>query len=171
VKHIGSLVDVRVVVVALVLAVVCGLAARPVARKTGATKRSSFVALSALALIAALTLANRGVVVSRNRVVTQLTWWTEGWGHLPSNIGDLGWWMNVLLFVPAGALWTFVTGKAAPTVVSLAIASFVIETAHATVLSGIGDPADLVANMAGAGLGSPAGCAIARRIGAIARQA
>jgi hypothetical protein len=42
--------------------------------------------------------------------------------------------------------------------------SFVIETAHATVLSGIGDPVDLVANVAGASLGSMVGSAVTRRV-------
>jgi VanZ like family len=164
VRHIGSLVDARVIVVAVVLTAVCGWTARLAARRTGAMWTISFAALLSLALIAALTVANRGVVISREKAVAQVTWWAKGWGRLPSVFADLGWWMNVVLFVPAGVLWTAVTNRPLRIVLYLAALSFAIETAHAMVLAGIGDPTDLIANVAGGTLGSLVGIAVARPV-------
>ncbi|MDW3214106.1 MAG: VanZ family protein [Ilumatobacteraceae bacterium] len=129
------------------------LAAVAVRRRGGPAWRL-FLALAGTVLIATMTIANRGIVVSDEGLAYDLTWWSRNWDALPGLVGgDIGWWLNVALFVPAATGWTVLTGR--PAVVSGVLVALVlaIETLHATVLSGAGDPTDVVANVLGIAIG------------------
>lgn len=152
-RHILTLVDGRVAAIAAVLFGVSTLAAVAV-RKRGGPAWRLFLALAGTVLIVVMTIANRGIVVSDEGLAYDLTWWSRNWDTLPGLIGgDIGWWLNVALFIPAAVGWTLLTGR--PAIVSSVLVAFVlaIETLHATVLSGAGDPTDVVANMLGVALG------------------
>jgi hypothetical protein len=61
--------------------------------------------------------------------------------------------LNVALFVPAGAVWTWLTRRAGRTLGALVLGSFVIECLQAVTGAGGNDLLDLVANFFGALLG------------------
>lgn len=154
--HLLSLVNDRVGVIAVVLLAVSAVSAAWIGHQRGRLVGSQWLAaLAASVVIVSMTLTNRGLVVSQAGMGRDLTWWARNWPALPGAIGDdPGWWLNVVLFVPAGAAWTWLTGRPVAATLALTIASIVVETLHATVLSGAGDPADLVANSIGAASGS-----------------
>lgn len=148
-NHILTLVDARVVAISAVLLVASIVAAVVTQRRNGPAMYV-FVALSGSALVMALTLANRGIVDSAEDLGHALTWWTRNWTALPSLIGgDLGWWLNIVLFIPAALGWTLLTRRPKAVAAALTVAVLVIETLHATMLSGAGDPSDVVANVTG----------------------
>lgn len=152
-RHVLTLVDGRVVALAVVLLVLAAVTALVVDRRSGAGWRT-FFALCGTALIATLTIGNRGIVVSNNGLADDFTWWTRNWGTLPSLVsGDIGWWFNVALFVPAATGWTVLTKRPFAVSVVLLLAVVAIETLQATVLSGAGDPTDVVANGLGIAIG------------------
>jgi hypothetical protein len=162
-RHILTLVDGRVVGLAALLLASAALVAFVVGRRNGPAWHL-FIALGGTALIATMTIGNRGIVVSTNGLADDFTWWTRNWGTLPSLMSvDLGWWLNVALFVPAALGWTLVTMRPLAVSVVLALVVFAIETLQATVLSGAGDPTDVVANALGIALGVGAAFAWSRR--------
>lgn len=165
-RHVLTLVDGRVVVVAAVLTTLSLLAGEVVRRRNGPAAAVVVAALGS-SLVVVLTLVNRGIVVSTASLAHDLTWWTRNWAALPALVGgDLGWWCNVALFIPAAAGWTHLTGRPVPAAVGLVVLSIAIETLQATVLSGAGDPTDVVANA----LGIAAGVTIALRSLRVARR-
>lgn len=152
-SHILTLVDGRVVMAALLM-LAASVAIAGVVRSQGGPAGLTFVALASVVLVVSLTLVNRGVAVSDRGPEFDLTWWTRNWAALPSLVAfDLGWWCNAALFVPAGFVWTALTERPRIVLVVVVAAVIAIETLHATVLSGAADPGDLVANVAGVGLG------------------
>ncbi len=162
-RHILTLVDGRVALIGAALMVLSGLAALSVQRREGPAVRL-FLALSGSVLVASLTIFNRGIVVSGAGLVHDLMWWSRNWDTLPGLVvGDIGWWLNIALFVPAAVGWTLLTCR--PAVVFSVCAGVVltIESLHATVLSGAGDPADVIANLLGAAIGAGAAVAFRRR--------
>ena len=83
---------------------------------------------------------------------------------------DIGWWLNVVLFVPAAVGWTLFTMRPFAVAAVLLLVVIAIETLQATVLSGAGDPTDLVANALGVALGVGAAVAWTQRSETAARQ-
>jgi hypothetical protein len=156
VRHVLSLVDDRVVVVAAALLTLAALATWPVSTVWRQSRWLVFVGLASIVLIVVLTLANRAFIGG-----SDVGWFLDGWGGLPTAVVDPGWWLNLALFVPAGWAWTQLTRRPGVVVIALAATSFLIESLHATKLAGIGDPADLVANV----LGATVGALLARRLG------
>lgn len=153
VRHVLTLFDDRVGWVALALTLVGAVVAVSTRRRTGRAGWV-FAAWTSGVLIVSVTLVNRGVLRSDDGWSSDLTWWARHWSDLPAAVtSDLGWWSNLVLFVPAGAVGCWLWGRLLRIVAGLAAVSFAIETLHATVLSGAADPADLVANTAGAALG------------------
>ena len=169
VRHILTLFDGRVVVLAVVLAL-AALVAVVVRRRTGDAWQL-FLALCGSALIATMTIGNRGIVVFHIGVADDFTWWTRNWGTLPSLMSsDIGWWLNVALFVPAAVGWTLFTMRPLAVAAVLLFVVIAIETLQATVLSGAGDPTDLVANTLGVAFGVGAAVAWMRRSETAARR-
>ena len=84
-RHILTLFDGRVVVLAVVLLALAALVAVVVGRRTD-TVWQLFLALCGSALIATMTIGNRGIVVSDMGFADDFTWWTRNWGTLPSLI-------------------------------------------------------------------------------------
>ncbi|CAN5703214.1 hypothetical protein BH24ACT5_BH24ACT5_13750 [soil metagenome] len=154
VRHVLTLFDDRVAVVVAVLVVGAAVSARPLARSWGGTPRKIFVAMVSGVLILAVTIVNRGIVVSRRGLAHDLTWWARHWSTLPALVaGDIEWWLKRGTVPPAGWAWATLTRRPGRTFIALVVASFAIETLHATVLAWAGDPTDLVANVLGAGIG------------------
>jgi hypothetical protein len=89
----------------------------------------------------------------------------RNWAELPGAVTDPGWWLNVVLFAPAAAVWAWLVRR--PTVIALVLigASFAIETMQATVMTGIDDIADFVANSIGVVAGWALGRAALTRLG------
>lgn len=105
--------------------------------------------------ILAVTLFDRQGTLRQASVADGLTWWLHGWSDVPDLArGDAGWRLNVILFVPAGAAWTWLVRRPGRVVAGLAAASFVIETVQAITYLGAPDPGDLVANSLGAAVGA-----------------
>ena len=168
-RHVLTLVDGHVVALAMVLLVMAAIAALVVGRRNGGGWRT-FFALCGTALIATLTIGNRGIVVSYNGLADDFTWWTRNWGTLPSLVsGDIGWWFNVALFVPAAIGRTVLTKRPFAVSVVLLLAVVAIETLQATVLSGAGDPTDVVANGLGIAIGVGASLVWSRRLRTVER--
>ena len=72
------------------------------------------------------------------------------------------WLLNAALFMPLAALLVLARKPLWLVVVALAALSFTIETIQAFTSWGVGDPADFVANSAGAILGAIAGWVLAK---------
>jgi hypothetical protein len=148
-----SLVDARTLVVAAGLVIASVAIHRPLGRRTHRRPLRVVAALLGGTGVVVLTLANRGVVVSDESIARQLTWWARRWTEVPTAPGHLGWWLNVVLFIPVAVFARLLPSRPRTVIAAAFVASIAIETAHATVLSGIGDPADLIANVAGAVVG------------------
>lgn len=160
-----SLFDDRVGVVSAALLVVAAVIARPLAQRWLRPPWHAFVGLATLVLIVAVTLVNRGVVVAPS-VADGLTWWSRHWAAIGAQIRwQLGWWLNVALFVPAAFVWGVITRRPGRTWIALVVLSLVIETLHGTVLAGAGDPADLLANAVGAAVGAFVAVVWLQRVG------
>lgn len=82
-----------------------------------------------------------------------LTWPAHGLTDL--RLLDLGveGWSNVLLYVPASALWSAMTGRRWRVAVAFTGCSFLIESLQAGLLVRVADPQDLYANALGAVIG------------------
>lgn len=128
--------------------------ARPIARPWWQVAS----AFASVAGILAVTLVTRARQLSPwNRGAWATDWLHDGelWRHALAL--DHGWLLNVALFVPAGALLTYVTRRPMLTFAGLVVGSVVIEFVQRRYGLGVADPADLVANTIGAGIGVCAG--------------
>jgi len=81
------------------------------------------------------------------------TWWRAGWGDVPQALRDSEGLLNVALFVPAGFLWTLLTGRPPRVLVALLGLSFMVETLQALSGQRVPQTSDLVANTLGALIG------------------
>jgi VanZ family protein len=163
VSDVRSLVDARVGLVAVALITLCTATCKPLAVKLRRPWWLVLASLLAASLVVALTLANRGLVASDDPIGVQLTWWARRWDYLPDAFAEPGWWLNVALFFPVALLSTVVVGRPRLVLASAVAGSFLIETAQATVLTGIADPADLIANAVGAAIAVAASAWMANR--------
>lgn len=83
-----------------------------------------------------------------------LVWSPDGlWRALADPLGSTQTLLNILLFLPAGLLWTVVTRRPWSVLGSLGALSLGIELVQAVTGLGANDVADLVANVAGAAAG------------------
>lgn len=141
---------------ALVVLVVLSAVLAPGLARRSTSDRSSldwFVALAAGAPILALTLF-RGDVPLAFEPARIVEWSGRGLGALSRDpLGSSQFLLNVALFVPAGAAWTWVTGRPWRVLAGLAALSLGVEIVQALTGSGANDLVDLVANVTGAGSG------------------
>jgi hypothetical protein len=165
VTHLLSLFDGRVGLISTALLIASAIVAGPVGRWLRRPGWAVLVGAATVVLLVATTVANRGWVRSSGSIGDQLTWWTRNWAELPGAVTDPGWWLNVVLFAPAAAVWAWLVRR--PTVIALVLigASFAIETMQATVMTGIDDIADFVANSIGVVAGWALGRAALTRLG------
>ncbi len=141
--------------VCAVVALVIGI---PLSRRLERSSLGSVLALAATLEIVAITLIVRDPNLfhrgAHPPLRDALTWWQQGWtkNHL-FDPHRTEWLLNVVLFAPAGLLWTTLTRNGVLTAGWLMILSIVIETVQALTGSGVGDTADLAANTVGAVVG------------------
>ena len=171
---VERLVDERIWITLAVCAVVAAGLAVPVGRRLGISAAAAFAGLITTLPVLAITVLSRvdsaasggaagGLVHGAQRTIDRWTWFDHGWdGIFHSALNDPGWILNVLLFVPAGAVWAIATGWSFPVWVWLTIASFVVETIQSVSGRGIGQVADLVANSLGAAIGVLLGVVVFR---------
>ena len=140
---------------ALVPSVGVALAVAPLAGRRFRTATGVAAAATvSLALIIAVTVLGR--VVGGVHEAPPPPWESftseRAWRHVL--VPDLDWWLNVALFAPAGAAWTLLTRRPGRVVVSLVALSVAIEAVQHVASVGHADPADVLTNSLGAGLGA-----------------
>jgi VanZ family protein len=163
---VGSLVG-RGSTVIFIIGVVFSVAMTPrLSRHLNSNRRLLFASLAATTLIFAVTWPLGTVQAIRHVGETfhpgaLLSWWREKWGTRTYKLfAKLDGRRNVVLFVPAGFLWTVLfakrgTAHAARWVVAgLCGLSFVIESVQAVSGARDADTRDLVTNTVGAAIGA-----------------
>lgn len=113
-----------------------------------------FAAFASIAGIIALTLTRHGLPMAA-RPGDAFAWTNSGWNRLAEDdlLGSSQFLLNVALFVPAGVVWTWVTGRASRSLVGLVALSMLIETIQGVAVVGAPDITDVAANSLGAVLG------------------
>lgn len=144
------------VVVLIVLLAVSAVAARWVTdrRATARGPIAWFAAFASLAGIVALTLARHGPPTTI-RPADTFDWLGSGWDRLSGDdlLGSSQFLLNAALFVPAGATWTWVSGRALRSFVGLVAFAMLIESVQGLVGLGAPDVTDVAANAIGAAIG------------------
>ena len=112
-----------------------------------------FASFVSFALIVAVTLFREGVPTGF--ALGGLTHWSADGLRLLSRdpLGSSQFMLNVILFVPAGLVWTWLLRRPLAVLVALGSTSVAIETIQAVTHAGSPDVADLVANSIGAMIG------------------
>lgn len=134
-------------------------------RRSGRTDQAFgalFASLASVSLIVAVTLLRSGwpQQVSLGRVAD---WSTTSLERLRSDPFESSQFiLNVVLFVPAGAVWTWMTKRPAAVAAALVGVSVLIESVQAITGLGAPDVADLLANSIGALVGVCASALLAR---------
>ena len=130
--------------------------------RTDQTFGALFASFASVSLIVAVTLLRSGWPphISLGRVTD---WSTTGLQGLRSDpFGSSQFILNVVLFVPAGVMWTGMTRRPAVVAAALVALSVLIESVQAVTGLGAPDVADLVANSIGALVGAFAAALLAR---------
>ncbi|GAB3119588.1 hypothetical protein GCM10027160_33910 [Streptomyces calidiresistens] len=112
-------------------------------------------AVASLSMIVAVTLFRGSPGFSPGEL---FTWSTTGWDRIsgdPFTSTEIL--MNAALFIPAGLLWTLLTGKPLHVLIAIPFLSFLVECLQAVTGTGANDVADLISNSAGGALGVLAG--------------
>ena len=134
-------------------------------RRSGRTDQAFgalFASLASISIIVAVTLGRSGwpQQVSLGRVAD---WSTTSLERLRSDpFGSSQFILNVVLFVPAGVAWTWMTRRPAVVAAALVGVSVLIESVQAITGLGAPDVADLLANSVGALVGVCAAALLAR---------
>ncbi|BAN01444.1 VanZ family protein [Ilumatobacter coccineus] len=155
----------------LALVAVSGLVAFFATRRwPGRSAFEWFVAFSTGALIVAVTLL-RGEVSPRFDVGRLADWSSGGVASISRDpLSSSQFVLNVALFVPAGAAWTWITRRPGRTVAALVATSFLIECVQAVTGIGANDAVDLVSNILGALIGTGAAFAISSLVSGERRE-
>ncbi|MHC5903949.1 VanZ family protein [Streptomyces sp. S6] len=120
-----------------------------------------FAAYVSVGLILSVTLFREGELAFSPRGL--LHWSSSGWRRVSYDpFSDTEVLLNTALFVPAGLVWTLLTGRPVRVLAALSGLSLLIECVQAVTGLGANDVADLLANSAGAVLGVVAGKAVRR---------
>ena len=153
---------------ALVVLLVAAVVLAWLLRRSGRTDYAFgalFASLASICLIVAVTLLRSGW--PQQFSVGRLTdWSTAGFERLRSDpFGSSQFILNLVLFVPAGVAWTWMTRRPAVVAAALVGVSIVIESVQAITGLGAPDVADLLANSIGAlvGVGAATLLALASR--------
>jgi hypothetical protein len=144
------------VIALIVLLGFSAVAGRWVAERRSTTRSSIawFAAFASIAGIVALTLARHGAPQTF-RPGDAFAWTGSGWDRLSSGdlVGSSQFLLNAALFVPAGAAWTWVSGRAIRSFAGLVALAMVIESVQGIAGLGAPDITDLAANSIGAAIG------------------
>ena len=107
-------------------------------------------------LILSVTILERleGIPVGVD-VAQAATWWTRQRASVIDVArSEPGWWLNVVLFVPAGITWSGITRRPHVVAICLFAFSFGVETLQGLLGFGAPDVSDLIANSLGGVLGA-----------------
>lgn len=125
-----------------------------------------FAGFASIALIVSVTLFRDGLA-SGFRLAGIADWSSDGLERLSRDpLGDSQFLLNIVLFVPAGLVWTWVVKRPLAVLLSLVGVSLLIEGLQGVTGAGVTDIADLVANGTGAALG----VGLATLVGAVVRS-
>jgi len=143
--------------VALVLLIlVSSLGARLARRHVKRVDRPAvlwFAGFASLALVASVTLFREGLP-ARFSLPVLFDWSTDGVRVLSRDpLGSSQFVLNIVLFVPAGATWTWIARRPLRVLLALAATSLVVESVQGVTGVGANDVADVVANAIGAAIG------------------
>lgn len=140
------------------------LVARPLALRFGVRPAVALLAAASCAVVVAVTVVPdegyRAYAQADLAVPGWATWWRHGWSATPERIAHgIDGPFNVMLFVPAGALWAHVTGRPVVAWAALATSSLLVETTQS--FTGLREASvdDVVANSLGAAVGVGLGIA------------
>jgi hypothetical protein len=125
------------------------------ARRLRSPRRSGlawFAALGSVALVVAVTLLRDGwpTGIELGRLGE---WSRNGWDRLSTDPLGSQVALNVALFVPAGAAWTWLLDRPWRVLAGLVAGSFAVELVQAVLGVGAADVADVAANTVGAAIG------------------
>ena len=158
----SGFVDAGVLVVFVPLLLGALLLTHTTARALGSTRLLAALALSSLAAILAVTLGVRALD-GGGFAGLSMSWLFDGGLWANSVNSGSGWWLNVVLFVPAGVFVALATRHPGRALVALITLSLLIEMIQSVGFLGAPDPADLVANSLGACVGVAAATVWMRR--------
>lgn len=167
----------RDVALTLAAGVICAAAVALAARgRTLAQRLALFLAFGSVAGILAVTIVpdtgySEIFLVDRGwRWGELMTWWRTGWADIGAAIGTgIDGPYNIVLFVPAGTMWAWVTRRPVATVAALGLLSVSIESFQAVTGFRTGQTSDLVANILGAAGGALLATAARHWMSALAR--
>ena len=147
-------IDQYVIVTMLPLALLSWVIARLWSSRSKTPFLRGFVSLLSISLIFSVTIVGR---------MFELSSWGNGtltvsWLMDSALCGDVirldkPWFLNVILFAPAGLTTTLVFPKAIRVIAGLVVLSILIEFVQRWWMLGAADPADLIANCIGAAIG------------------
>lgn len=167
-NELGSeFIDGRVLLVFIALAIVSVVATPWVSRRFGSPRLSTGLALTSMVAILAVALGARTLTFGAGVDFS----WTLDAGLWSGAISpDAGWVLNLALFIPAGLFSMLAWRKPSRSIIGLALLSLAIECAQSVMGLGASDPSDLLANTAGAAIGTGLGVAFVRLGGDGSRQ-
>jgi hypothetical protein len=153
-SDVDHLVRVGVLATALAMLVLAAILARPLADRIGRSRPAAFACLATTLPILAVTRLVRLDEWRYRFTPRHLGEWLAHW-DATRVVAPLSaqWILNVLLFVPAGAVLTSVMRRPGVVAGALAGATLLIELLQALTSRGAPETADLVANAVGGGLG------------------
>jgi hypothetical protein len=150
-NDVSSLAATGAVAALVVLLGASALAARRL-RSPGRSGLAWFAALGSVALVIAVTLLRDGWPTGFDP--GRLGEWSRnGWDRLSSDPLGSQIALNVALFVPAGAAWTWLLDRPWRVLAALVAGSFAVELTQAVLGVGAADVADVAANAVGAAIG------------------
>ena len=159
-------IDQYVIVAMLPLALLSWVVARLWASRSKTPFHRGFVSLLSLSLILSVTIVGRMFELSSwgNGTLT-VSWLMDSalWGDVIRL--DRPWFLNVILFAPAGLTMALVFPKAIRVVVGLVGLSILIEFVQRWWMLGAADPADVIANCVGAAIGVASATVLKRASG------
>lgn len=143
-------------------------------RSTARGSIAWFAAFASIAGILALTLARDGAPQAF-RPGDTFAWIGSGWDRLASGdlIGSSQFVLNAALFIPAGAAWTWVTGRALRSLAGLVALAMLVESVQGIAGLGAPDITDVAANSIGAAIGAAVAALLVaglRRAGVVATR-
>lgn len=167
----SSIVDAGTLIVLLASVLVAVVLAVPFAARWRTSRRLATLSFFAVGAILAATIRAHDVALLATDPGALLAcagcspfaWITDAALWARAARVDAGWLLNVVLFVPAGFLFVLATRRPWRVLVGLVALSLLIEVVQDLLRLGAPDPADLIANALGAGLGVGAG-GLAKRV-------
>lgn len=150
--YLGRLIDIETLTMLLLWSALGIVLLKPIGKLSKLKGWQLLLVIGSIALILAFTLRLFNLDGS-DPTPWPLNWF--GWSQALAM--GTNWYLNLLLFIPAGLVLVLVGKKPKWVFIGLALLSALIETIQQLTWSGVADPADFVANSLGAALGTGLG--------------